>query len=66
MVLLVRSETLKSVFLNKFVMNVVFLLKYVKEAHLCVVVPIWPYKVVVGFCGWEFVCVCGLGNRCLT
>ena len=56
----VRSEILRSVFFNRFVMNVVSLPMYVKEAHFCVAAPVCPSEVVGGLC------VCGLGNCCLT
>ena len=61
--LFVCSEILKSVFLNRFVMKVVSLPKYVKE-----VVLVCPSEVVVGglWGGGLCVCVCGLENRCLT
>ena len=51
MVLFVRSEILRSVFLNMFLINVVSLPVYVKEAHLCVAVSVCPSGVVVG-CLW--------------
>ena len=71
MVLLIHSEFFKSVFLNRFVMNLVSLLKYVMEAHLCVVVPVCPSEVVVvglwvGGLWVGGLCVCELGNCCLT
>ena len=47
----VRHEIFRSVFLNRFVMNVASLPMYVNDAHLCVVVFISLLGVVVG-CLW--------------
>ena len=64
MVLFVCSAILNFVLLNRFVIIVVSLPVYVKEAHFCVAVSVhlkWWWDV----CGWVF-CVCGQENHCLT
>ena len=66
MVLCVCSEILRSVFFNRFVISVVSLPLCVKEAHLCVAVPVCPYEAVVGGLCIGGLCVCGQRNRCLT
>jgi len=48
MMFFVRSEILRSVILNMFVINVVSLPMYVKEAHFCVAVSVCPSGVTVG------------------
>ena len=49
MVLFFRSATPKSVFLNRFVINIVSLPMYVKETHLCVAFSVCLFEVVVGY-----------------
>ena len=53
--LVVRHEIFRSVFLNRFVMNVASLPMYVNDAHLCVVVFVSLLSVVVG-------CLCLVGG----
>ena len=57
-VLFVRSAILKSALFNRFVINVLSLPLYVKEAYLCVALSVCLSEVVVG-CLWVgVVCVC--------
>jgi hypothetical protein len=50
---------LMSAFLNMFVMKLVFLPKYVKGAHLCVMLPgSWLGVAALGCFGVEGLCVC--------
>ena len=58
-VLLARMAILMSALLNMFVMKVVSLLKYVKGAHLCAMLPgFWLGVVAVGCLRVRGLCVC--------
>jgi len=58
-VLRVLSAICRSVFLNRLVIYVVSLPTYVKDAHICVWVPVFLSEGVVGECSMVGVlCVC--------
>ena len=52
-----RSVILRTVFLKRFVIKVVYLPMYVKGAHFCVVVSVFWLGVMVDCLGVEAMCV---------